>query len=234
MCPGLNVSTLIKDVQTYQKCLKTKFSKLAKHSPHLELSMHYAFDACTEEHKIRYTDILPFCAIHSSLLGDWSLPDVTKTELKSRLKELYDIHCDYLSHLLCTKHQDHPDTVCYHKSRSNSIGQDMLALPWALQSRTQKVWAPAVEMLFLRPAGSLPAILIRKCSFVLSLIINCTVIDLHLVTSFKQQKQMLVVQFWTTCNMLWIWFKKVDLKTNKFPQALVWQWFVERLWQREI
>lgn len=125
-------------------------------------------------------------------------------------------------------------TVCYHKSRSNSIGQDMLALPWALQSRTQKVWAPAVEMLFLRPAGSLPAILIRKCSFVLSLIINCTVIDLHLVTSFKQQKQMLVVQFWTTCNMLWVWFKKVDLKTNKFPQALVWQWFVERLWQREI
>lgn len=109
MCPGLNRSALMKDVRTYQKFLKTKFSKLAlKHSPCLELCMSYAFDSCTEEHKAMGADFAPFYAAHSCLLGEIeSLPgNVTKTELKSRLAEMYNIHYDYLSHLLRTKHQD--------------------------------------------------------------------------------------------------------------------------------
>lgn len=108
VCPGLNGSALIKDVRTYQKFLKTKFSKLAhKHSPCLELCMSYAFDSCTEDHKATGADFSPFYATHSSLLEEIeSLPEnATKAELKSRLAELYNTHCDYLSHLLRTKHQ---------------------------------------------------------------------------------------------------------------------------------
>ena len=95
MCPCLNRSALIKDVRTYQKFLKTKFSKLAvKHSPCLELCMSYAFDSCAEEHNAMGADFAPFYAAHSCLLEEIeSLPgNVTKTELKSRLAEMYNIH----------------------------------------------------------------------------------------------------------------------------------------------
>ena len=107
MRPGLNASSLIKDVRVYQKFLKTKFSKLAqKHSPCLELCMSYAFDACTEDHRAMCADISPFCAIYSSLLREIEmLPDASRTELKPRLTELCGVHYDYLSHLLRTKHQ---------------------------------------------------------------------------------------------------------------------------------
>lgn len=37
---------------------------------------------------------------------------------------------------------------------AKSIGQDALVPSWAIQSRTRKVRAPAIEMLFLRPPGS--------------------------------------------------------------------------------
>jgi len=68
--------------------------------------MLYAFNACTEDHRAMCADVPPFCAMYSSLLKEIEmLPDVSKTELKPRLTELYGIHQDYLSHLLPTKHQ---------------------------------------------------------------------------------------------------------------------------------
>lgn len=107
-CSGLNGSALIRDVRIYQKCLKTRFSKLAqKHSQCFELCMSYAFDSCQEEHSAMCTDISPIYTTHSSLLEQIELlpASAEKTELKSRLNELCNIHYDYLSHLLRTKHQ---------------------------------------------------------------------------------------------------------------------------------
>ena len=69
--------------------------------------MSYAFDSCTEDHKAMGAGFSTFCATNSSLLEkiESLSGNVTKTGLKLRLAELYNIHYDYLSHLLRTKHQ---------------------------------------------------------------------------------------------------------------------------------
>ncbi|KAJ7371624.1 hypothetical protein OS493_024301 [Desmophyllum pertusum] len=106
-CSGLNGSALIKDVRIYQNFLTTRFSKLAqKDSQCLDLCMSYAFDYCPKEHKAMCRDISPIYTTHSSLLEQIELlpASAAKTELKSRLNELYNIHYDYSSHLLRTKH----------------------------------------------------------------------------------------------------------------------------------
>ena len=107
-CPGLNGSTLIKDVRRYETFLKTKFSKLTqKHSSCLELCQTHAFASCSEEHQAVCADISAIHKVHSSVsqsvesLSDESI----KSDLKARLQELFKVHYDYLAHLLRTKHQ---------------------------------------------------------------------------------------------------------------------------------
>ena len=107
-CPGLNGSTLIKDVRNYQTFVKTKFSKLAqRHSSCLELCQTHAFASCSEEHQAVCIDITPIYNVHSSLLQSVeSLSDESaKSDLKARLQEMFKVHYDYLAHLLRTKHQ---------------------------------------------------------------------------------------------------------------------------------
>ena len=98
---------VVKSLRAYQTFLKTKLAKSSeRHSTCKELCMSHAFGSCTEEHPdhcVEVTNFYDACKTLSSAI-ELCAPSL-RVRLQEKLADSVSIHWEYISHLLCTKHQ---------------------------------------------------------------------------------------------------------------------------------
>lgn len=99
--------SLTKKLRAHQTFLKGKLSKLVgRHSTYLELCMRHTLGSCSDEHpgiSVDFTVFYDACETLSVSLENCEAKG--KAKRKEKLHEAVNTHCDYVGHLICTRHQ---------------------------------------------------------------------------------------------------------------------------------